>query len=164
LKYFQHEKDNYPGTGEEPRMKGELALREVDRRIVDRYLNAGPGSEAQFRIKWREVVEEMIRFRPDLVIISAGFDAHIDDPLGNCALRECDFEWGTDIVMEACLEIDSHSPPPVISVLEGGYNIQAIANSAAAHVASLAKVRSAPSAATGDEVSALAKHIESLNI
>ena len=92
-------------------------------------------------MKWREVIDEMILFKPNLVIISAGFDAHHADPLGNCALDELDYEWATDIVMEACEEIDQQRPPPVISVLEGGYDIEAIASSALVHVAALAKDR-----------------------
>lgn len=134
-----HEKDNFPGTGSEPRTKGELALDERDRRIVNRYLHAGVGSQEEFRVKWREVIDEMILFRPNLVIISAGFDAHRADPLGNCELDESDYEWATDIVMRACREINEKEPPPVISVLEGGYDIDAIAASALVHVAALSR-------------------------
>ena len=136
-----HEKDNFPGTGAEPKLKGELSMRDIDRRIVNRYLHAGLESKEEFRVKWREVIDEMILFKPNLMIISAGFDAHYADPLGNCALDELDYEWATDIVMEACGEIDQKRPPPVISVLEGGYDIEAIASSALVHVAALAKDR-----------------------
>lgn len=51
---------------------GELARNELDRRIVNRTLEAGPKSRAQFRKKWQEILDEMERFDPNLVIISAG--------------------------------------------------------------------------------------------
>lgn len=132
-----HEKDNYPGTGAEPMLKGEEAARELDRRIVNRFLDAGPKSRGQFRKKWAEIISEMKRFRPELVIISAGFDAHVDDPLGGCELQEVDFAWATQEVLDACNELNEMSPVPCISVLEGGYNVKAIARSAVVHCQTL---------------------------
>ena len=66
-----------------------------------------------------QIIEEMVRFRPELVIISAGFDAHEEDPLADCELLEEDFAWATEVVMEACVRIDPAAPPRCMSVLEG---------------------------------------------
>ena len=129
-----HEKDNYPYSGEEPSHKADKAKKEVDRRIVNRFLFAGKSSAKQFRVKWKEVVSEMIRFAPDLVIISAGFDAHEKDPIGNCYLQDEDFAWATQEIVDACALIKPEDPPPILSVLEGGYNLEAISSAAAAHV------------------------------
>lgn len=76
---------------------------------------------------------EMLRFAPELVIISAGFDAHKDDPLGGCSLEEEDFAWATQAVLDVCNKLNADNPVPCISVLEGGYNVTAIARSAVAH-------------------------------
>lgn len=128
-----HEKDNYPGTGAEPRQKGTRAVRAQDRRIVNRYLEAGQESKSQFRLKWAEIIDEMEQFSPEFIIISAGFDAHSSDPLGGCNLLEEDFAWATEIVMRAAVRMRPTDPVPCVSVLEGGYNLKAIALSAVAH-------------------------------
>ena len=110
------------------------------RRIVNRQLNTGSGSLIDFRRKWREVIYEMIRFQPNLIIISAGFDAHRLDPIGNCQLNENDFEWATDLVKQASHYLSSsssHGNVPILSILEGGYNIRALSLSALAHIKSL---------------------------
>ncbi len=127
-----HEQDNYPGTGREPKHLGSDA-KEIHRRIVNRYLTAGPESKNQFRVKWQQIIDEMKRFSPGMVIISAGFDAHVDDPLGGCELDESDFAWATKIVLDACIEIGQSTPVPCISILEGGYNLAAISRSAVEH-------------------------------
>ena len=130
-----HEKDNFPGTGAEPKYIGEEARRDVDRRIVNRYLKSGGSSRQQFRAKWAQVVDEMIRFQPDFVIISAGFDAHDEDPLADVELIEEDFEWATNIIMDACKSLSTPSKPVrAMSVLEGGYDLEALASSALIHV------------------------------
>jgi len=75
------------------------------------------------------VLPAAARFRPDLVLISAGFDSRIDDLLGNFTLTDEDFADLTRAVMG----INSR----VVSVLEGGYNLDGLASAAAAHVATL---------------------------
>jgi acetoin utilization deacetylase AcuC-like enzyme len=68
-----HGKDHYPGTGRDPTpFIGERAKREVDRRIVNRLLTPGPESRPEFFVKWREILDEMERFQPQLVIMSTG--------------------------------------------------------------------------------------------
>ena len=76
----------------------------------------------------------MDAFRPDLVIISAGFDAHKADPLANLQLVEADYAWATDELVGIAKR---HCGGRVISALEGGYDLHALAASAAAHVQQL---------------------------
>src|SRR5579885_1537472 len=96
-----------------------------------------PGNGTQFR----EAVESRIlprlnEFKPDLVIVSAGFDAHTRDPLANINLVESDFAWVTQKLMDIA---DKHAKGRVVSVLEGGYDLQGLALSVAAHVNELMK-------------------------
>ena len=73
-------------------------------------------------------------FHPDLILISAGFDAHQDDPLANLRLVEADFAWATDQIAEVARK---QAGGRVVSMLEGGYNLAALARSTAVHVKSL---------------------------
>ena len=70
-------------------------------------------------------------FMPDFIFISAGFDAHRDDPLANLKLTEDDFAWATDALLKAAKTLCGGR---LVSVLEGGYNLAALAASAVAHV------------------------------
>jgi len=72
--------------------------------------------------------------KPQMIFISAGFDAHKDDPLGGLALVEDDFHWATRQFMQVA---DETADGRVVSVLEGGYNLSALGRSAAAHVQAL---------------------------
>jgi acetoin utilization deacetylase AcuC-like enzyme len=74
------------------------------------------------------------RRRPDLLIISAGFDAHWRDPLANLMLTEADFAWATKKLMELA---DRHAGGRVVSLLEGGYDLEGLAKSVAAHLDAL---------------------------
>ena len=92
-----------------------------------------PGTEGPaFREAWERVVFPRVEaFRPELILISAGFDAHADDPLAQMALQVADFDW---ITRRICDIADRHAGGRVVSVLEGGYNLTALAASVAAHV------------------------------
>ncbi|MBO9407464.1 histone deacetylase family protein [Shimia sp. R9_1] len=81
-----------------------------------------------------EVFPALARFEPELVIISAGFDAHADDPLAQLNWREDDFAWLTE---RLCDVVDQHAEGRVVSTLEGGYDLNALAASVAAHVSVL---------------------------
>jgi acetoin utilization deacetylase AcuC-like enzyme len=88
----------------------------------------------------RHAVEEswmpaLQRFRPQMILISAGFDAHRDDTLGGLALQEADYQWITRRLMDIA---DQHAGARVVSILEGGYNLAALGSSVVAHVATLA--------------------------
>jgi acetoin utilization deacetylase AcuC-like enzyme len=73
-------------------------------------------------------------FKPDLVMISAGFDSRIGDPLGRFTLSDDDFVELTRIMREIA---DKHAGGRLVSVLEGGYNLSGLAKAAAAHVRAL---------------------------
>ena len=73
-------------------------------------------------------------FSPDLVIVSAGFDAHRRDPLGNINLVEADYAWATRKLMDVARK---RSGDRVVSVLEGGYDLEGLSRSVAAHVTAL---------------------------
>jgi acetoin utilization deacetylase AcuC-like enzyme len=122
-----HQMPLYPGTGAKDE-RGEHNT------VVNAPLRPGDGGE-QFRAAFESVILPRLRdFRPDLIVISAGFDAHMRDPLANLNLLEADFEWATRKIMEIA---DAHAGGRVVSVLEGGYDLQGLANSAAAHVTAL---------------------------
>ena len=92
-----------------------------------------PGADgAAFRQVWSTLLlPELDRFAPDLIVISAGFDAHARDPLAQLRLREPDFAW---LTAELCALADKHCGGRVVSLLEGGYDLEALASSTAAHV------------------------------
>ena len=122
-----HQMPHYPGTGA-------VGERGEHDQIVNAPLRAGDGGEA-----FREAMETVIlprveAFSPDLVIISAGFDAHRRDPLGNLNLVEADFSWATRKLMETARK---HAQERVVSVLEGGYDLEGLSRSVAAHVTTL---------------------------
>ncbi len=80
------------------------------------------------------MLPRMEAFQPDLVIISAGFDAHWRDPLASINLTETDFGWATQRVMALA---DKVCGGRVVSVLEGGYDLEGLAKSASAHLDAL---------------------------
>lgn len=93
----------------------------------------------EFRVKWKQVVAAMIEFEPDLVIISAGFDAHRLDKMSNTRLVESDFGWATECILQALLNMNPLRDTPVISLLEGGYNVKVLESCVEAHCSALAK-------------------------
>ncbi|MBV9571843.1 MAG: histone deacetylase family protein [Alphaproteobacteria bacterium] len=122
-----HQMPLYPGTGFE-------SERGVARNIVNKPLSPGSGS-AEFReIYAQSLLPRIEEFGPDIVFISAGFDAHRADPLANLNLTEADFGW---ITGEICAVARRICGGRVVSALEGGYDLGALAASAAAHVDAL---------------------------
>jgi acetoin utilization deacetylase AcuC-like enzyme len=95
-----------------------------------------PGDDGQaFRAAFtNRILPRLTEYGPELVIISAGFDAHARDPLANINLVENDFVWATQKLMEVA---DRCAGGRLVSVLEGGYDLQALGNSVAAHVTTL---------------------------
>ena len=93
------------------------------------------------REAWRATFETLMpkvdAFRPDLILISAGFDAHARDPIGEAgqSLEADDFAWATRAVMDVARR---HAKGRVVSSLEGGYDLEALGSSAVAHVRALA--------------------------
>jgi acetoin utilization deacetylase AcuC-like enzyme len=122
-----HEMPLFPGTGAASE-RGEYNT------IVNAPLRAGDGGEA-FREAFEMVILPRLRdFKPDFLVISAGFDAHTRDPLANLNLVEADFTWVTQQLMDIA---DHSAQGRIVSMLEGGYDLQGLARSAAAHVMSL---------------------------
>jgi acetoin utilization deacetylase AcuC-like enzyme len=122
-----HEMPLYPGTGSASE-RGEFGT------IVNAPLRAGNGGR-EFRDAMERIILPRLRdFAPDLLIISAGFDAHMRDPLANLNLTEADFGWVTRKLMEVA---DASAGGRVVSVLEGGYDLEALRHSVAAHVLAL---------------------------
>jgi len=122
-----HQFPCYPGTGSER-----------ERGVADNVVNAPlpPGSTgAAFRAAWLEkILPALDRFAPELLIVSAGFDAHKADPLAQLRLETEDFGWITTKLLELA---DKHCGGRLVSVLEGGYDLDALAASAAVHVRTL---------------------------
>jgi acetoin utilization deacetylase AcuC-like enzyme len=122
-----HQMPLYPGTG----AVGETGDAGT---IVNAPLRSGDGSD-DFKAAMEEVVlPRLTDFRPDLVLISAGFDAHHRDPLGGINLVEADFAWATAKLMDIA---DRSASGRVVSILEGGYDLEGLARSVAAHVMTL---------------------------
>ena len=122
-----HEMPLYPGTGA-------VSERGEHDNIVNAPLRAGDGGE-----KFREAFEQrllprLLAFGPELIVISAGFDAHVRDPLANLNLVEADYTWVTQKLMEVA---DRTADGRIVSVMEGGYDLEGLAQSAAAHVSAL---------------------------
>ena len=118
-----HQSPLYPGTGKS----------DEGGHIVNVLLEAG-ASSAAFRRAFGEVIQSLAEFKPEFIFISAGFDAHRDDPLAQLKLEDGDYAWATeevcDLAAKMCLG-------RVVSALEGGYDLSALARSVRAHVAAL---------------------------
>ncbi len=118
-----HQSPLYPGTG---------AAHEVG---VDNVLNVplpeGTGSKPFRKVMENQVLPRVDAFAPQLLLISAGFDAHMNDPLAGMNLTTEDFEW---VTARLCDLADRHCVGRVVSALEGGYDLDALGACAAAHV------------------------------
>ncbi|NLD53981.1 MAG: histone deacetylase family protein [Burkholderiaceae bacterium] len=123
-----HQMPLYPGTG----AKDETGAGN----IVNAPLAPDTGSETFREAFTSRVLPALDRFRPDLIIISAGFDAHHRDPLAEINLIEDDFSWATGQLMDRAGRYASNR---LVSLLEGGYDLEGLALSTAAHVGRLMK-------------------------
>jgi acetoin utilization deacetylase AcuC-like enzyme len=122
-----HQAPLYPGTG----ARNETG---VDGNVVNAPLPAGAGS-----VEWRRAMDERVlpaldAFAPELILVSAGFDAHKVDPLAQMELETEDFAWAGRRLKELALR---HCKGKLVSTLEGGYDLEALAGSAAAYLAAL---------------------------
>ncbi|HVY84303.1 MAG TPA: histone deacetylase family protein [Caulobacterales bacterium] len=122
-----HQSPLYPGTG----MANE-------RGVANNVMNAPlpPGADGAL---WRKAMEEKVLpalegFRPDLILVSAGFDAHRADPLAQMALDEADYAWAGKRLRDVSLR---NCKGKLVSTLEGGYDLDALARSAQAYVRAL---------------------------
>ena len=123
-----HQSPYYPGTG---------AAHETG---VGNILNiplASGAATAEIRAAYEgQVIPALEQFSPDMVFISAGFDAHAADPLANLMFSTADYEYLTDLL---CHFVADHCQGRLVSTLEGGYNLNALAQSVEAHVQTLMK-------------------------
>ncbi len=102
--------------------------------VVNAPLRPGDGGAA-FRAAFEtRILPRLAEFKPELVIVSAGFDAHMRDPLASINLDETDFTWATQKLMDIA---DRHAGGRIVSVLEGGYDLKGLSDSVAAHVTAL---------------------------
>jgi acetoin utilization deacetylase AcuC-like enzyme len=121
-----HQYPLYPGTG----ARSETGVGN----IVNAPLRPG-ATGADFRLAMSEtVLPRLVEFQPDFILVSAGFDAHEDDPLAGLRFHEDDYAWATTEILRVA---KSSCRGRVVSTLEGGYDLDALARSAAAHVHAL---------------------------
>lgn len=121
-----HEMPLYPGSGYESE-KGSFD------QIINKPLGTSTGG-VEFREAVNSIVDQMDKYEPELIIISAGFDAHYDDPLASLRLDEEDFYWATKCLKDLA---HTHCKDRLISSLEGGYSILGLTTSVSAHLKSL---------------------------
>ena len=122
---FQH--PLYPENAGESR-KGE---------IVNVPLKAGAKSTDFRKAITKYWLPELDDFAPEIIFISAGFDAHLEDDMANLELVESDYAWVTS---ELCKLADKHAQGRIVSALEGGYVMTALGRSAAAHIRALMRL------------------------
>lgn len=122
-----HQHPLFPGTGL-------MHERGVSNNVMNLPMLADTTVEAFRDLVAHRVIPALDKFTPDLILISAGFDGHRDDPVGGMKLEAEDFYWVTRQLVEAA---NRHCGGRVVSVLEGGYDLKGLAESCAAHVRAL---------------------------
>jgi len=128
--FSAHQYPWYPGTG----TRAETGVGRGRGYTLNLPLRARTPA-AEHKRAFETALEEIgAKFKPDLVIISAGFDAHMRDPLANLNFLEADYTWVTQKLMEVA---DRHANGRVVSLLEGGYDLEGLSKSVAAHVTAL---------------------------
>lgn len=123
-----HQMPLYPGTGD-PSEQG------AHGQVINIALNAGSGG-AEMQAAWGPALARVRQFAPEMILISAGFDAHRADPLGGLRWTEADYEWLTGAICDVAAECCGGR---VVSCLEGGYDLEALEASVAAHVGELVR-------------------------
>lgn len=122
-----HQMPLFPGTG----LPDETG---VAGNILNCILKPGAGSDEFRQIYADRILPRLAAFKPELILISAGFDAHIADPLAHISLTEEDYAWITREIMAIA---DTQCQGRIVSSLEGGYDLRALAVSTTAHVRAL---------------------------
>ena len=79
----------------------------------------------------KDFLPALDQFKPELILISAGFDAHAEDPLGELNLVEDDYRWTTTLINDIS---NRHSQSRIVSILEGGYHLEALGRSVCTHI------------------------------
>lgn len=122
---FQH--PFYPGTGANSRTD----------HMINVPLKAGTDGQGFRHAVTAEFAPALERFKPQFIFISAGFDAHAEDPLAQLGLLREDYVWVTEFIMDIAAR---HASGRIVSSLEGGYHLPALAESATAHIRTLAGI------------------------
>ncbi len=148
-----HQYPFYPGTG----AAGEVGAGAGAGFTVNVPLPAGCGDDEYLRV-FRDIIQPVAaRFRPDWVLVSAGFDPHRRDPLGSMSVTEAGFAAMADMLVELA---ETHAAGRIALLLEGGYDLQALKQSVAGVLRSLRKRQAAnPEAAGGAAIEPLVRHI-----
>lgn len=131
LYFSTHQAPFYPGTG----LSSETGVGEGQNTTVNVPLPAGATDDPVVRAFKDHLLPAADAFRPDFILISAGFDGHRDDPLAHLMVTEDGFRMLTELVMTIA---QRHAQGRVVSVLEGGYNLEALSRSVEAHLNALA--------------------------
>ncbi len=121
--FFQHPFYPYSGTGQ------------TAKNMVNVPLPAGTDGDVLRQVMHKVCLPRLTDFAPEMIFISAGFDAHREDDLGQMAWVEADYAWITAQLMSVA---DAHAQGRIVSTLEGGYNLSALGRSVTAHVRTLA--------------------------
>ena len=127
-----HQYPFYPGTGS----REEYGIGKGEGYTLNVPMKAGSGEHEYFHALREEILPSLEKFQPELLLISAGFDGHRDDPLANIDLTEESFATMTTMLGEVAAK---HAGGRIVSVLEGGYNVQALAMSVEAHLRAFGK-------------------------
>lgn len=124
-----HQYPFYPGTGSEKETGNYNNILNVP-------LDAGTSGNI-FLNAYEPIFKKIIEFKPEFILLSSGFDAHINDPLAQINLQSTDFAELTNRILKIAKEVCNNK---LVSVLEGGYDLQALQESSSLHVQSLLKV------------------------
>ncbi|MBV8570133.1 MAG: histone deacetylase [Acidobacteriaceae bacterium] len=130
LFFSTHQSPWYPGTG----AASEAGEGKGAGKIINCPLRAGAGRREISGAFEQRLLPAADSFRPDVILLSAGFDSRINDPLGQFVLNDSDFNYLTALMTELAAR---HCQGRLISVLEGGYNLEGLALAAEAHVRAL---------------------------
>ncbi|MEO6848559.1 MAG: histone deacetylase [Chthoniobacterales bacterium] len=128
--FSTHQNPWYPGTG----MHDETGEGRGSGFTLNRPFHAGSGGREIIGAFKDDLLPALEKFRPELILISAGFDSRAGDPLGNFQLTDADFALLTSMLLDAAAK---HCEGRLISVLEGGYSLSGLASAAGAHVGAL---------------------------
>ena len=130
-----HQFPHYPGTGS----ISETGIGKGRGTTMNCPMPPGSGNKDYQNVFKDKILPEVANFKPEVILISAGFDAHKDDPLGSINLTTSFYGWMTQRVLEFA---NQYADDRIISVLEGGYNLNALANSIEEHLSVLSGIRS----------------------
>ena len=129
-----HQGQFYPGTGHSHETG-------IANNILNVPLKSGTGSEDFRRAFALHIIPALLAWKPEMILISSGFDAHADDPLAEICLEAEDFGWATAAL---CQVAEETCHGRIISILEGGYDLNALQLCAVAHVEALAAAGAGP--------------------